>query len=91
MQSPEPISDDRLERLLGGGTPESEREARFAGVVRELRANTPGASPELRERVLAPPARTPRPSGLFWSRIQPRRFALVLAPAALLAIGCSAR
>lgn len=89
MPSPEPISTDRLERLLSGHAPEGEREAQLTGIVRELRAGTPGAPPELRERVrrvAAPPARM----GLFWNRGRGWRAAFVLAPAVLCVIGAGA-
>ena len=53
MPSPDLIAPDRLEELLGGALPEAEREARFQGLVRELRVEAPAAPASLHARVRA--------------------------------------
>ncbi len=50
MRSPE-TDAERIEGLLRGVPPESEREAHIEGLIRELRTSAPGAPRELRERV----------------------------------------
>jgi hypothetical protein len=62
MSSPELVLPNRLEELLAGAVPESEREASLQGLVRELRADTPAAGATLRARVegLSTAPREPR-------------------------------
>jgi hypothetical protein len=75
MPSPDLVTPDRLEELLGGALPEAEREARVQGLVRELRADAPAAPAPLRARVRAlgeQPARRRR-------ALPRRRTALALA------------
>jgi hypothetical protein len=50
MRSPD-ADVERIEGLLRGVPPESEREAHIEGLIRELRTSAPGAPRELRERV----------------------------------------
>jgi hypothetical protein len=50
MRSPE-TDADRIEGLLRGMPPESEREAQLEGLIRELRAGVAAAPPDLRRRV----------------------------------------
>jgi hypothetical protein len=59
MPSPDPTDVERIEGLLRGMPPETERDARLEGMVRELRTGTPAAPPALRARVrgLGPPER----------------------------------
>jgi hypothetical protein len=79
MPSSDLIEPTRLERLLGGAAPESEREAVLQGLVRELRVDTRPAPTELRDRIRALEA--PK-------RVRPplvRRTALAFAAVALLA------
>lgn len=83
MRSSDPISPERLEELLRGIPPETEREARVQGLVRELRAGTPPASDAVRERVRA--LRAPAPQR--WGWLTWRRAALVLAPATVAVVG----
>ena len=79
MRSPEPITPDRLEELLRGAVPEAEREARFQGLVRELRGDAQPAPAALRARVRTLSGPAPgRPPAL-----RRRRLALVLVPAIL--------
>ncbi|MGH3030642.1 MAG: DUF4349 domain-containing protein [Gaiellaceae bacterium] len=82
MRSPEPIAPDRLEELLCGALPEAEREARFQGLVRELRGDAPPAPEALRGRVQALGGELPRRRPAFGRR----RLTLVLAPAILVAV-----
>jgi hypothetical protein len=51
MRSPDSTDVDRIEGLLRGVPPESEREAHIEGLIRELRTDVPAAPRELRERV----------------------------------------
>src|SRR5918994_2672398 len=75
MRSPDGNDVERIERLLGGMPPETEREARIEGLIRELRAAAPTAPPLARERVRA--LREPAPRKAFaW------RPALVALPVA---------
>lgn len=53
MRSPDQIDVERIESLLRGVPPESEREAQLEGLIRELRAAAPTAPPLARERVRA--------------------------------------
>jgi Domain of unknown function (DUF4349) len=81
MSTPELIAPDRLEELLAGALPDTEREADLQGLALTLRTNAPPASQALRERVRAvgpSPARRGLP-------IPRRRLALVLMPAVLIA------
>jgi hypothetical protein len=80
MRSPDPTDVERIEGLLRGMPPETEREAHLEGMIRELRTVSPRASHELRERVRT--LREPeRRRSLGW------RPALVLVPVALAAAG----
>jgi hypothetical protein len=80
MRSPDLTDVERIERLLGGMPPESEREARLEGLIRELRAAAPPAPPLARERVRT--LREPEPRKPFaW------RPALVAVPLAAALIG----
>ncbi len=51
MRSPDATDVERIEGLLRGMPPETEREANLEGMIRELRSVSPRASHELRERV----------------------------------------
>jgi ribosomal protein L29 len=51
MRSPDATDVERIEGLLRGMPPETEREAQLEGMIRELRSVSPRASHELRERV----------------------------------------
>ncbi len=51
MRSPDATDVERIEGLLRGMPPETEREAHLEGMIRELRSVSPRASHELRERV----------------------------------------
>lgn len=82
MRSPDLTDVERMERLLGGMPPETEREARLEGLIRELRGAAPTAPPLARERVRA--LREPEPRRRFAWR--PALVALPLA-AALVAGG----
>ena len=75
MRSPDPTDVERIEGLLRGVPPESEREAHLEGLIRELRGVSARAPRDIREHVrsLEPPRR--RQFG--WKP------ALVLVPAAL--------
>ena len=80
MRSPDATDVERIEGLLRGMPPETEREANLEGMIRELRSVSPRASHELRERVRT--LREPeRRRSLGW------RPALVLIPVALAAAG----
>jgi hypothetical protein len=59
MRSPDPTDVERIEGLLRGIPPETERDARLEGMIRELRTGTPAAPAELRTHVrgLRPPER----------------------------------
>jgi Domain of unknown function (DUF4349) len=76
MHSPDAIAADRLEQLLAGAVPESEREARMQGLLREVRVAAPPASQRLRERVRALEEAPRRRPLVTW-----RRAALVAASA----------
>ena len=76
MRSPDATDVERIEGLLRGMPPETEREAHLEGMIRELRSVSPRASHEVRERVRT--LREPeRRRSLGW------RPALVLVPLAL--------
>ena len=77
MRSPDVNDVERIERLLGGMPPETEREARIEGLIRELRAAAPSAPPLARERVRA--LREPAPRKSFAWR--PALVALPIAAA----------
>ena len=82
MRSPDATDVERIEGLLRGMPPETEREAHLEGMIRELRSVSPRASHELRERVRTlrePEARR----SLGW------RPALVLVPVALAFAGAA--
>jgi hypothetical protein len=80
MRSPDATDVERIEGLLRGMPPETEREAHLEGMIRELRSVSPRASHEARERVRT--LREPeRRRSLGW------RPALVLVPVALAAAG----
>jgi ribosomal protein L29 len=51
MRSPDATDVERIEGLLRGMPPETEREAHLEGMIRELRSVSPRASHELREHV----------------------------------------
>jgi Domain of unknown function (DUF4349) len=51
MRSPDATDVERIEGLLRGMPPETEREAHLEGMIRELRTVSPRASHEARERV----------------------------------------
>jgi len=51
MRSPDVTDVERIEGLLRGVPPETEREAHLEGMIRELRTASPRASREVRERV----------------------------------------
>jgi hypothetical protein len=51
MRSPDHTDVQRIDALLAGAPPETEREAQLEGLIRELRAGTPPAPPIVRERV----------------------------------------
>ena len=76
MRSPDATDVERIEGLLRGMPPETEREAHLEGMIRELRSVSPRASHELREHVRTLREPEVRRS-LGW------RPALVLVPLAL--------
>jgi hypothetical protein len=80
MRSPDASDVERIEGLLRGVPPETEREAQLEGLIRELRGSTVRAPRDVRERVrsLEPPQRRRQ---LGWKP------ALVLVPAALALAG----
>ena len=51
MRSPDHTDAQRIDALLAGAPPESEREAQLEGLIRELRTAAPPAPPIVRERV----------------------------------------
>ena len=53
MRSPDPTDVERIEGLLRGVPPESEREAHLEGLIRELRGRLGRAAPPARARALA--------------------------------------
>jgi hypothetical protein len=75
MSSPDLIAPERLEELLGGAFPETDREARVQGLVLELRSSAAPAPEALRQRV-----RTLGAAPRKRRSISRRRLALVLAP-----------
>ena len=80
MRSPDAADVERIEGLLRGMPPETEREAHLEGMIRELRSVSPRASHELRERVRT--LREPeRRRSLGWRPV------LVLIPVALALVG----
>ena len=80
MRSPDATDVERIEGLLRGMPPETERDAHLEGMIRELRTVSPRASHEVRERVRT--LREPeRRRSLGW------RPALVLVPVALAFVG----
>jgi hypothetical protein len=84
MPTPDTLTPERAERLLAGELPETSREALVAGLVRELRTESPDPPDRLRARVAGlrtPAARKPR---------RRARVALVLAVLALAAIAAAA-
>lgn len=76
MRSPDATDVERIEGLLRGMPPETEREAHLEGMIRELRTASPRASREVRERVRTLREPEPRRS-LGWRPV------LVLVPVAL--------
>ena len=76
MPSPDLIAPARLEELLGGAFPETDREARLQGLLLELRVSGSPAPEALTQRVRAL-ASSPRKR----SRISRRRLAAVLVAA----------
>ena len=80
MRSPEATDVERIEGLLRGMPPETEREAHLEGMIRELRSVSPRASHEVREHVRT--LRVPeRQRSLGW------RPALVVVPLAFALVG----
>jgi hypothetical protein len=51
MRSPDHTDAQRIDALLAGAPPESEREAQLEGLIRQLRTAAPSAPPSVRERV----------------------------------------
>jgi Domain of unknown function (DUF4349) len=51
MRSPDHTDAQRIDALLAGAPPESEREAQLEGLIRQLRTAAPPAPPIVRERV----------------------------------------
>jgi uncharacterized protein DUF4349 len=51
MRSPDHTDAQRIDALLAGAPPESEREAQLEGLIRELRTAAPPAPPIVRERL----------------------------------------
>jgi ribosomal protein L29 len=82
MRSPDATDVERIEGLLRGMPPETEREAHLEGMIRELRSVSPRASHEARERVRTLREPEVRRS-LGW------RPALVLVPVALAFAGAA--
>ena len=82
MRSPDATDVERIEGLLRGMPPETEREAHLEGMIRELRSVSPRASHELREHVRTLREPDVRRS-LGW------RPALVLVPLALAFAGAA--
>jgi hypothetical protein len=81
MRSPD-ADVERIEGLLRGVPPESEREAHIEGLIRELRTSAPGAPRELRERVRGlKPAERRRQFG--WKPV------LVVVPVAVALVGAA--
>jgi Domain of unknown function (DUF4349) len=74
MRSPDHTDAQRIDRLLAGAPPETEREAQLEGLLRQLRTAAPFAPPPVRERVRT--LREPERRRLSW------RPALVAVPIA---------
>ena len=82
MRSPDATDVERIEGLLRGMPPETDREAHLEGMIRELRSVSPRASHELRERVRT--LREPeRRRSLGWRPV------LVVVPVALAFAGAA--
>ena len=82
MRSPDATDVERIEGLLRGMPPETEREAHLEGMIRELRTVSPRASREVRERVRT--LREPeRRRSLGWRPV------LVVVPVALAFAGAA--
>jgi len=80
MRSPDHTDAQRIDALLAGAPPESEREAQLEGLIRQLRTAAPPAPPIVRERVRT--LREPERRRFSW------RPALVALPiAAALVVG----
>ena len=80
MRSPDATDVERIEGLLRGMPPETEREAHLEGMIRELRGVSPRASREVREHVRT--LRAPeRQRSLGWRPV------LVVVPLALALVG----
>jgi Domain of unknown function (DUF4349) len=77
MSTSDSLALDRIDALLRGSPPEGEREALLQGLVRELRADAPGAPGPLRVRVRALVEAPPRRRAL----VTRRRTVLVVASA----------
>ena len=82
MRSPDRTDVERIEGLLRGMPPETERDAQLEGLVRELRTSMPPAPGGLRSRVreLRPPERR---STFGWKPV------LVVVPLALALVGAA--
>jgi hypothetical protein len=76
MRSPDETDAQRIEALLAGAPPESEREARLEGLIRELRTAAPPAPSIVREHVRT--LRPPEPRRPAW---RPALVALPIAAA----------
>ncbi|MDX6423231.1 MAG: hypothetical protein QOI67_702 [Gaiellaceae bacterium] len=83
MRSPDATDVERIEGLLRGMPPETEREAHLEGMIRELRSVSPRASHELRERVRTLREPEVRRRSLGWRPV------LVLVPVALAFAGAA--
>jgi Domain of unknown function (DUF4349) len=82
MRSPDSTDADRIEGLLRGMPPETEREAHIEGLIRELRADVPPAPLGLREHVRG--LREPERRRTFgWKPV------LVVVPLALALVGAA--
>lgn len=79
MQSPDLIAPERLEQLIAGALPDTDREARMQGLALELRSSVSPAPERLRERIQSRPSPAPRRS-----LVSRRRLTAVLVPACLL-------
>jgi hypothetical protein len=79
MLSPDLIAPERLEQLIAGALPDTDREARVQGLALELRSSVSPAPERLRERVRSLPSTSPRRS-----LVPRRRLAAVLVPACLI-------
>jgi hypothetical protein len=80
MRSPDATDVERIEGLLRGMPPETEREAHLEGMIRELRTASPRASRDVRERVRTLREPEPEPErrrSLGWRPV------LVVVPLAL--------